>query len=698
MKLFTRTLLFFACAIGLQALLAILAITNVTGRANLADARRDLGRESTILFDSLHAWKRQFWISINGIVADRRLADLRAAKPSERLDQYLRGLMLASKADAIVLRAAGGATRQVVASGQALTADVIGAVTGRPPHTHLELVSAGGCLCLLAAATFPDGGPGGDEIVLLKRLDAEFCDQLVLNRDSEVGLYLDGRWLTGSFATPPEGLFDPAKVAGAMHERYDVRIDRQRYNVSWQRMDDGLFLATFLSNEPYDARVATLDRAVLGVSVAAALLSIALGLVLTRAITRPVGQLLAGMDRIRRGAWEARVPVRGGHEIGRLFLAFNDMARDLGRSQASLQASLSETVVLKEYNESIVEAIRAGIVIVDRDLAVEKVNRCFAESFGMDPAAAVGRPLAALGLDAIDEAVCAEVRAVLARRRPAWTGMKRSRDGRVHEIRVHPFSTAAAGAGAAPGCILMIDDVSARTELEEKILRAEKLATISVLSAGMAHEVNNPLGAILSNAQNLLADETDAERRVALGWIEQEAQRIARIIRELLHFASTDAGHAPGADVGRVVEEVVRLVRHSLARDGRIRIDTRLERGLPPSIMSGDELTQIVVNLLRNSVQAIAGTGRILVSARLAPGDRFVLAVADTGAGIPPEVIPRIFDPFFTTRTGGEGQGLGLSVVYGIVKKYNGTIGVTSRVGRGTRIALSLPRREGETA
>jgi PAS domain S-box-containing protein len=697
-KLFTRTLLFFACVIGLQAILAILAITSVTGRTNLADARRDLGRESTILFDSLHAWKRQFWISINGIVADRRLADLHGTSRSERMDQYLRELVLSSKADAIVLRAAGGETRQVVSSGNPLTADVLGAISGRAPHTHLELATAGGCLCLLAVATFRDDARAGDELTLLKRLDAEFCGQLVLNRDSEVGLYLGGRWLAGSFAAPPAELFDPAKIAGATYERYDVRIDRQRYNVSWQRMDDGLFLATFLSNEPYDARVATLDRAVLGVSAAAALLSIALGLLLSRAITRPVAELLAGMDRISRGAWEARVPVRGGPEVGRLFHAFNDMARDLGRSQASLHASLSETVVLKEYNESIVEAIRAGICIVDRDLAVEKVNRCFAESFAVEPAAAVGRPLAALGLDAIDAAVTDEVRAVLERRRPSWTGLKRSRDGRVYEIRVHPFSAGAAGDGVAPGCLLMIDDVSARTELEEKIFRAEKLATISVLSAGMAHEINNPLGAILSNAQNLLVDENDPERRVALGWIEQEARRIARIIEELRHFASTDSGHAPGADVGRVVGEVVRLVRHSLDRDGRIRIDTRLERGLAPSAMSGDELTQVVVNLLRNSVQAIDGPGRILVTARRAPDDRFVLAVADTGAGIPPEVIPRIFDPFFTTRGGGEGQGLGLSVVYGIVKKYNGTIGVASRVGRGTRIALSLPRREGEPA
>ena len=698
MKLFTRTLLFFVGVIALQAVLTILVITNVTGRTNLADARRDLARESAIVFDSLHAWKRQFWISINGIVADRRLAGLRAEGDAERLDQYLRELMLASKADALVLRAPGRAPRQVASSAGGFAAGDLRGLTGLAPHTHLELRLVGGVLHLLAVATLGDVGGRDAEIVLLKRLDEEFCRQLVLNRGSDVGLYLGGRWLAGSFAEPPANLFDPDKATGAILERYDLRIERTRFNVCWQRLDDGLFLATFLSNEPYDARVAALDRTVLAISGAAALLSIALGLFLTRAITRPIADLLAGMDRIRQGAWDARVPVRGGPEISRLFQAFNEMARDLGRSQASLHESLRETVVLKEYSESIVEGIRAGIAIVDRELAVEKVNRFFAGSFGLDAAAAVGRPILSLGLDVVDDEVAAETRAVLDRRQPAWSGVKRSRDGRVYEIRVHPFPSAAPGAAAAPGCILMIDDVSARTELEEKIMLAEKLATISVLSAGMAHEINNPLGSILSNAQNLLAEEVDSGRRVALEWIEQEARRIARIIQGLLHFSSTDAGGAPGADVGRIAEEVARLVRHSLLREGRIRIDTRLQAGLPPAAVSSDELTQVMVNLLRNSVQAIDGPGRILVTARRAPGGGLALSVSDTGAGIPPEKLPRVFDPFFTTKTGGEGIGLGLSVVYGIVRKYNGTIRVASRVGRGTRVALVLPRREGETA
>jgi signal transduction histidine kinase len=248
--------------------------------------------------------------------------------------------------------------------------------------------------------------------------------------------------------------------------------------------------------------------------------------------------------------------------------------------------------------------------------------------------------------------------------------------------------------------VFVAEDISARTELEQKIFQAEKLSTISMLSAGMAHEINNPLGSILTNVQNLIAEETSAERRVSLKWIEQETRRIGRIVQGLLNFASSRSDHVPGSDVNDVVREVIALMIGSVARDARIRIDTRLFADLCPSVVSADELRQVVINLLHNSLQAITGTGRILVSTRPSQGG-IQLVVSDSGIGIPAEIIPRIFDPFFTTKANREGTGLGLSVVYGIVTKYNGTIGVKSREGRGTRFSLHLPpleERSGGTA
>ncbi len=134
------------------------------------------------------------------------------------------------------------------------------------------------------------------------------------------------------------------------------------------------------------------------------------------------------------------------------------------------------------------------------------------------------------------------------------------------------------------------------------------------------------------------------------------------------------------------------MARRSMARDGRVRIDGRLAEALPACAVSRDELKQVVINLLKNALQAIDGPGRILVTTRFAAaGPGSCLPFPIRGCGIPKETIPRIFDPFFTTKANGEGTGLGLSVVYGIVTKHNGTIDVRSREGGGTRMALLLP-------
>jgi signal transduction histidine kinase len=302
-----------------------------------------------------------------------------------------------------------------------------------------------------------------------------------------------------------------------------------------------------------------------------------------------------------------------------------------------------------------------------------------------------------LDLEIVDEEVVERILGVFRHEHASPPDIRRTRGGRVYEIRLYPFYSSEPGnVRESSGCVFMADDISAKTELENRIFQAEKLATVSMLSAGMAHEINNPLGSILTNVQNLINEETDPARRVSLSWIEQETRRISRIVQGLLSFASPSSPDSCGSDANAVVREVVGLLGASVAREGRIRIDARLEPGLPRTVVSADELRQVVINLLSNALQAISGPGRILVSTFPPRGGRFSLAVADSGRGIPRQDIPRIYDPFFTTKANGEGTGLGLSVVYGIVTKYGGTITVKSREGAGSRFCLGLPLRETE--
>ncbi len=706
MKLFTKTLLFFIGVIAFGSALTILVITDLTRRTNLNDARRELTEEAAIIYDSFNSWKRQIWISLIGIGADRRLARVLAASqgrpPREDFAGSLQEFIFVSKIDTLILRDPRRRTLEVVPVTYSTfnAADLQGLARVKDqPYLELRLIR--NVLCLTGVTTI-ELAPGRLlEVFLLKRIDEELCSQLTLNRKSQVALYLGERYLVGSF---PRGLpparFDPRRLKSAYLETYDQRISGGRMNIAFQRIgrleqrEEGeeLFLGVYLSNEAYNERILLVSRAVLLVSAAGAALTIILSLFLSRNITHPIAELLAAMERIKAGAYDTRVGPRGGHEIARLTAGFNDMAGELHGSRAAMQEYLQETVLLKEYNEKIINSIQAGIAIVNRDLVVEKANSSFLQSFALEGSPIIGTPLASLGIDLVDGTVLEQIRSILDRRSGSFLEIKRSGSSRVFEIRLYPFYSSQGQLEEASGCVFVAQDISAKVELEQKIFQAEKLSSISMLSAGMAHEINNPLSSILTNVQNLMAEEADGERRISLRWIEQETRRIARIVQELLNFASTDSGDSSGSAVNQTVEETLRLLGYSLARDNRIRIQTRLAQGLPPAALSKDELKQVAINLIKNSIQAIDGEGRILVCTRLNQRHPCIsLSVSDTGKGIPKEVMPRIFDPFFTTKGDGSGTGLGLSVVYGIVTKYNGGIRVRSREGGGTRVGLSLP-------
>jgi len=732
MKLFTKTLFFFVGVIVVQAVLSVLLVTNVTRRADRAEAGQELEGEATILSDSFNSWKRQIWISLIGITKDQRLGALLSASrgppTQEALMGALKGFVFISKVDLLAV----GDSRAHVLDLIPITYNTfelpdVKELYNRKDHPYLELRFIHGVLCLVGVTRVSVAGGTPRDLFLVKRLDADFCGQLILNRKSHVGLYLGARCLTGSF--PPNlsaASLETEPVMGAYRQRFDQKVGDDRFNIAFQwagTMAAGpaadapnqgeLYLATFLSSAPYTQRSLLASRAVLLVSLAAAMITIVLSLFLSRNITNPIAVLLAGMEKLKAGAYDTRMgPVavgralallpgrgqKGGYEIGGLFRGFDEMARELAQDKQEMQEYV-------QYNEKIISSIKAGIAIVNGELVVEKANGTFLETFSLGGRAVTGVPLTWLDIDIVDEALVEKIIVVLRTGTASFSEVKRSAGGRVFEIKLYPFISAGNASSNArnamtrepSGCVLMAEDISAKTELEEKIFQAEKLSSISMLSAGLAHEINNPLGSILSNVQNLIDEEESDSRKVSLKWIEQETRRIARLVQELLNFASGDAWPGQGADVNEVVRDVIRLVDYSLAREDQVRIDARLAEALPPCVLSPDELKQVVINLVRNAVQAIAGPGRVLVSTRLPPGGGAIsLAVADTGSGISKEMVPRIFDPFFTTKANGVGTGLGLSVVYGIVTKHQGTINVRTREGGGTRICLGLPVLTGE--
>lgn len=268
----------------------------------------------------------------------------------------------------------------------------------------------------------------------------------------------------------------------------------------------------------------------------------------------------------------------------------------------------------------------------------------------------------------------------------------RHKQGDWRRLRCH-FSALHSETGAIEGVVISGRDVTELKRLEEQLIQAEKLAAMGQMLAGVAHELNNPLTAILGVTELLRERQgfEDAAKR-QLELTHRQARRAARIVQNLLEFSRPASPQKKSLDVNSVIERTVQLHEHSLRRNA-VEVDFRPQPGIPGVVGDANQLIQVFLNLVTNAEQAIRevrDTGRIQIRiARVE--DRVCISLQDDGVGIKPEAIPRIFDPFYTTKRPGGGTGLGLSICMSIVREHGGTIEAEALPGGGSAFLVYLP-------
>ena len=704
MKLFTKTFLFFSSVIVFASVMTAFFITNSVRSTNAEDARRELLSAAQVTNDNFNAWKRGIWKSLiqlkNEAPGEMISAD-EAADPL-RVERYLRETFVRSGYDVVYYQLNPERRNGVIpVSYNTFSLAELQTLDVKRPHPYVEIRRIGTTLAITGAIRLSAGKSATDsvDIYIIKRIDAEFCESLTVNSDASCSFFTAGRFISGWASAGLSGRTLETLVPQNAHtEAYAVPIGDARYNVAVQRVpsfedeqpSQMLTMQTYLPNQPYERRIDNIGRIVLYVTIATAVLTLLISLVLTSNISVPVRRLLSSMHRFQRGDFVQTPGRQTAGEIGELLSGFNDMAAHLHRDRVAMDQFIQEITFLNRYNETIIESIRAGILIIDERYCVRKTNRAFLELFTLEAAGVDCRSIDDLDLPIIDKQMRRQIISIVEGTGGSDTAVKRTRNGRVFDLKLYPLAVQTEGHQTGNGCVLIADDISAKVEFEQKIFQAEKLASLSVLSAGVAHEINNPLGSIMTNVQNLIMEETDVERQTALKFIERETRRIASIVQKLLRFSAPDAEPGAGCDVDEAVTEALMLVGYGLGSDGQVGIECSLAGDLPDAAIGANELKQIIINLVRNGVQAIPGSGTVRVETRLR-GKQVCITVTDTGSGIPAKVRPHIFDPFYTTKRNGEGTGLGLSMVYGILSKHNGTIRVSSRSGRGTRMTLMVP-------
>jgi len=367
-----------------------------------------------------------------------------------------------------------------------------------------------------------------------------------------------------------------------------------------------------------------------------------------------------------------------------------------GRLYQQLKAQADQVERMRQSNENILESLDNGLAVVGADTRVIRWNRALEHLSGIPRREAVGHGLADLLGASLVEAIDAARRGnpsgagAALYRVPLTLARAHAETGRLVDVVVVPLQ--GVDGADADGSIVVFEDVTSRARLEEQLQISDKMASIGLLAAGVAHEVNTPLTGISSYTQMLLdrADPEDPQTKL-LEKIERQTFRAAKIVNGLLNLArgGPSSNERAPVDLNTVINDVLSLLEHQFRA---VNIQVRRDLSDVPPIVVGTEhkLQQVFLNLFINARDAMPRGGWLSITTR-ATGEWATAEVGDTGAGIPAEHLARIYDPFFTTKPLGQGTGLGLSITYGIVGEHEGTISCDSRPGEGTRFTVTLP-------
>ncbi len=397
--------------------------------------------------------------------------------------------------------------------------------------------------------------------------------------------------------------------------------------------------------------------------------------------------LAAEIDRLRRRVAELEAAASD-HQR-----AEEQLERDAQLKDAALRRS-------EDTARAVLESASEGIILIDPAGHITLVNRAAERVFGYPRRELLGEPLEILLPERIRRAHV-EHRTeyfVEPRVRPMGIGLDlsgRRKDGTEFPVEIS-LSHVESPEGAV--AIAFITDITERKRVEaqlrhqrEVLYTNEKLTALGTMAAGIAHEMNNPLGIITTRIELMLldAEQLPPQVREDLQVLHRASQRVARIAGSLRSFARHTPGDRVPLDLNAIVEESLQLMQKPLAADN-VQIVASLDRALGRILGDATTLHQVLMNLLTNAREAMPTGGQVRIET--APAERpgwIRLLVADTGSGIPAEEISKIFDPFFTTKR--TGTGLGLSVTYGIIQEHGGTVDVQSRPGAGTTFIISFP-------
>ncbi len=444
----------------------------------------------------------------------------------------------------------------------------------------------------------------------------------------------------------------------------------------------GVLISDFSMAE-VDARLTSTFREMLLSLAVTILVTVAtISVTMNRLVIGRLERFVRATKLLGSGRMDQEVRPEGSDEIGELAASFNEMLENLRRA--------TEIRRRKELLENVLEKVKESIIVYDPDGIILSFSRGAEETFRVPASEVLGKPSTVLGEERAE--IFAQVHAGTF---TAGEVRLRSRDGRYFPalMSVFPLRNERHELLAFVEITQDLTEERLKGRLQQQLMQSEKLAATGQLAAGVAHELNNPLGNILLYGKLLLEDLPPADPKVRnLHQIVENTLRCKRIVKSLLDYAKESEVHMTLQDVNEITESSVQMLQNEMRlRDVACRLD--LAPGLPRVSCDRNQVQQVLINLIQNAIQAVEDRGEIVVTTALGPEEGAVrITVMDNGPGITPDVLSHIFEPFFTTKP--SGTGLGLSICYGIVDRHHGRIWAESPTpanGHGAAFTVELP-------
>ncbi|MEC9490050.1 MAG: ATP-binding protein [Halanaerobiales bacterium] len=519
-------------------------------------------------------------------------------------------------------------------------------------------------------------------LLLKKYIDESYLISLQKAQGINISISADNNVLVSTMGQSlPDAVYRDNIFEGIIR---DVEVQGEKYSFGYYDLNiENVDRSSVIVGLPMSATAEKLSQTredfILALIISILLVAILVN-IYARKLIRPVEDIIAATDELKEGNLKNKINYQSNDELGKLVNKFNNMAD-------SLQEYRDNLFELKEFQENILESIKEAMVVIDRKNKVQTINAAMEQYLNKDRKFYLEKEINEMDIfENLNLSFWETIKSDQKYTVKEYSFSTKNKN-HIFNLKIYPLNNNYKLTGA----VIILEEITQKVELEKQLLLNDKLSSIGRFTAGIAHEINNPLGTISNFVETILFDEEDQKKIEYLKSIRSEAERISSIVNGLLNFSRQSKSEFGLVDIREVIELSLKIC-HYQKNYKEFKIVKEYPEDNTYIMGNFNQIQQVFINIITNAFQSMEKGDKLNILVRVTAEQNLLKIIfKDNGSGIESQYLQKIFDPFFTTREEGKGVGLGLSISYGIIKNHGGDITVESEAGKGSTFVVSLP-------